>query len=245
MLVEDCAANERLSLRRVRTALAHLRSFFAFSRALDITTDRINVCVRTRREEHAAPAAIKHEQAVLRRAFTRAIKAGHLAVRPAFPAITVHNTRTGFVERAEFEAVRAELPDALQAVATFAYLTGWRKREMLSLRWCDVDLTAGVMRLEPRTKKNVKVGPSPSPRCRTWLRCSGSGWRRQPQSNASRASLCLGYFTETASRSGSTTAPSARLAIAPGSPAASCTTSAARPSATLNARACRARWRCS
>jgi integrase len=154
MLVEDYTANERKSLRRVHTALTHLRPFFAFSRALNITTDRLNVYVSTRREEHAAPATIKQELALLRRAFTLAIKAGHLAVRPAFPTITVHNTRTGFFERAEFEAVRDALPGAMQAVATFAYLTGWRKQEILGLQWSDVDLTAGVMRLEPGTTKN-------------------------------------------------------------------------------------------
>ena len=155
MLLEDYAANERKSLRHARTSLTqHLQPFFAFARALDITTDRLNGYVRMRREEHAAPATIKQELAILRRAFTLAIKAGHLAVRPAFPTITVHNTRTGFFERADFEAVREALPAALQAVATFAYLTGWRKQEILDLRWSDVDLTAGIMRLEPGTTKN-------------------------------------------------------------------------------------------
>ena len=156
MLVEDYTANERKSLRRVQTALTHLRPAFAFSRALDITTDRLNVYVSTRRAEHAAPATIKQELALLRRAFTLAIKAGHLAVRPAFPTITVNNTRTGFFERAEFEAVRDALPEAMQAVATFAYLTGWRKQEILGLQWRDVDLTAGVLRLEPGTTKNME-----------------------------------------------------------------------------------------
>jgi integrase len=37
----------------------------------------------------------------------------------------------------------------------FAYITGWRlKSEVLSLRWSQVDLNAGEVRLEPGTTKN-------------------------------------------------------------------------------------------
>ena len=36
----------------------------------------------------------------------------------------------------------------------FAYLTGWRKREVLGLRWAQVELDAGWVRLEPGTTKN-------------------------------------------------------------------------------------------
>jgi integrase len=36
----------------------------------------------------------------------------------------------------------------------FAYLTGWRKGEVQGLTWRQVDLRAGVVRLEPGTTKN-------------------------------------------------------------------------------------------
>ena len=39
----------------------------------------------------------------------------------------VDHTRRGFFEAAEFEAVREALPVALRGVATFPYLTGWRR----------------------------------------------------------------------------------------------------------------------
>ena len=64
------------------------------------------------------------------------------------------NVRTGFFEEPEFRAVLAHLPPELQPVAEFAYLTGWRKGEVLSLTWPQVDFGAGIVRLEPGTTKN-------------------------------------------------------------------------------------------
>ena len=91
---------------------------------------------------------------MLKRAFTIARKNGQHTGRLEYILGAVDNARQGFFERAEFEAVRAELPEALRPVMTFAYLTGWRKREILNLRWRDVDFTAGMVRLEPGTTKN-------------------------------------------------------------------------------------------
>ena len=36
------------------------------------------------------------------------------------------NVRTGFFEREMFEAVRDRLPEELQPMIMFAYITGWR-----------------------------------------------------------------------------------------------------------------------
>jgi integrase len=46
------------------------------------------------------------------------------------------------------------LPDYLQPVATFAKYTGWRKQNILDLRWNQVDLNARTVRLNPGTTKN-------------------------------------------------------------------------------------------
>jgi integrase len=36
----------------------------------------------------------------------------------------------------------------------FAYLTGWRKGEIISLKWTDVDRDAGAIRLRPEAAKS-------------------------------------------------------------------------------------------
>jgi integrase len=66
-----------------------------------------------------------------------------------------NNVRTGFFDRESFDALRRHLPEAVQPVVTFAYVTGWRiKSEILPLQWRQVDLDAGTVRLDPGTTKN-------------------------------------------------------------------------------------------
>jgi integrase len=49
--------------------------------------------------------------------------------------------------------VVAALPDYLRDFTRFAYLTGWRKGEIISLKWTDVDWGAGAIRLRPEVAK--------------------------------------------------------------------------------------------
>jgi integrase len=64
------------------------------------------------------------------------------------------NVRTGFFEHGEFVAFRNALPDYFKPVVTFAYYTGWRKQEILSLKWNQVDLSMRTVRLNPGSTKN-------------------------------------------------------------------------------------------
>jgi integrase len=122
--------------------------------APDITSDRVAAYAHARQAEGAAPATIRYELACLRRACNIAVRAGKMTQRPYFPTISVDNARKGFFERAEFEAVIKELPEALRSFARFLYLTGWRAGEAKGLTWAGVDFDAGVVRLEPGVTKN-------------------------------------------------------------------------------------------
>ena len=145
----------RRSTRRVQTAKEHLSRVFAGARAVEITAPRLEAYALARTgNEHAASASVKYELAILRRAFSIAVKQGVLAIRPAFPTIRVDNVRTGFFEAAELKAVVAELPEPLRNVARFAYHTGWRSGEIRSLTTADVDWTAKTVRLEGARSKN-------------------------------------------------------------------------------------------
>jgi len=138
----------------MKTSLSALREFFGPSYARDITLDRLDVYVAARLDAGVMPASIRSDLAILRRAFRLAARAGK-AIVPPFPSLQVNNTRTGFFEREDFEAVRSHLPEPIQGVMTFAYCTGWRVRsEILPLQWKQIDWTAGTVRLEPGTTKN-------------------------------------------------------------------------------------------
>jgi integrase len=63
--------------------------------------------------------------------------------------------RKGFFEREQFEAVRRQLPPALQPIATVEYLTGWRNcSEVYRLTWAHVSFGDAMVRLDPGMAKN-------------------------------------------------------------------------------------------
>ncbi len=65
--------------------------------------------------------------------------------------------RKGFFERMECDAVLAKLPEYLRAPMTFAYQVGWRvMSEVLPLKWEQMDLEVGTVRLEVGTTKTKK-----------------------------------------------------------------------------------------
>jgi integrase len=151
---QEYKANARKSIIRMQTGLKPLRLHFETFLARDITFDRLNSYIATRLASDIAPASVRYELSVLRRAFRLAQKAGK-AICPPFPTLSVHNTRTGFFEREDFEAVLTHLPPEIRPIMIFAYLTGWRTRsEILPLTWRQVDLTVGTVRLEPGATKN-------------------------------------------------------------------------------------------
>jgi integrase len=78
---------------------------------------------------------------------------------PKIPKLQEHNVRVGFFDEAMLEAIRARLSPPLQAVVTFACVTGWRiPSEVLPLKWRQVDRTKEEIRLDPGTTKN-QAGP--------------------------------------------------------------------------------------
>lgn len=61
---------------------------------------------------------------------------------PYFPFFRADNRRTGFFETDQVERLLRELPAPIADATEFAYLSGWRKGEILPLRWEAVDRAA-------------------------------------------------------------------------------------------------------
>ena len=153
ILLDDYKANGRQSIRRAKSSTQNLRRFFADSRAIDITEDRLNTYIVFRQEEKAANATINRELAALKRAFRLAgRKVGQL---PRFRMLRENNARKGFFEAEQFRAVLQHLPEHLKPVFEVAYITGWRvSSELLTRKWQHVDLENGWLRLDPGESKN-------------------------------------------------------------------------------------------
>jgi integrase len=102
------------------------------------------------------PGTINRELAVLRAALM--LGARHTRPKvdrvPYIPQLRGNNPRQGFFEHEEYGAVLAQLPEYLRPVVTFAYHTGWRKEEVLSLTSAQVDLMQGTVRLNRGMRKN-------------------------------------------------------------------------------------------
>ena len=158
----------------------HLTPYFGTMRMVAITTTEIRayivkrqkdtVLVRKARrwqspdrrwhheDESRRPvsnAEINRELTTVKRMFSLAIQAGKLHHKPHIPLLAENNTRTGFFELDQFRSVLAHLPEEIQPIVTFAYITGWRiASEVLPLEWRHVDFTGGEVRLDPGTTKN-------------------------------------------------------------------------------------------
>jgi integrase len=139
-----------------------VRFFGEKERAVAITTQRLAAYLNARTEAGAAASTVRNEMNALKPAFNLARKQGVLLPNelPAFPTIRVLNTRQGFFERAEHEALRAALPPDEGDVCEFMFWTGWRKSEVLALRWKDVDEAAGVIRIETSPGRACPSGSS-------------------------------------------------------------------------------------
>lgn len=117
----------------------------------------ITVYTKARLEHGAANATANRELSALKRMYSLAIQGGRLQHMPHIAMLREQNVRTGFFERDAFEAVRRHLPEDLRGALTFAYITGWRvDSEVMTLQWHQVDLKAGIVRLEPGMTKNAE-----------------------------------------------------------------------------------------
>ena len=135
-----------------RARVAHLETFFGGMLAIAITTATMREYAK-KRLEGATPGTVNRDFGVLSRMFTLAIQAGQLSRRPYIPRLPEAQPRQGFMEHGEYLTLRKHLPPDHQDVLDFGYLTGWRRGEVLSLEWRDVDREGSVIRLRPEMCK--------------------------------------------------------------------------------------------
>jgi integrase len=183
-VINDYRTNRKRSLDDVERRIEkHLTPFFGNRKMTSITTADIREYIASRQKETTVArkaftftardgtprqvpeqrrtvagvsnAEINRELTALKRMFNLAIQAGKLLQKPHIPFLKEDNVRVGFFEPDQFQSVLQRLPEPVQPVAKFAYITGWRiDSEVLSLEWRQVDFAAGEVRLDPGKTKN-------------------------------------------------------------------------------------------
>jgi integrase len=152
-LLDDYRVRGRKSLADTRYHVQAVRRHLSSLPAIEVTTSKLRGYVAQRLDEGAANATVNRELAALRRAFNLALHDGQVRRVPSFPMLPEHNVRRGFFELDEVERVIGGLPDYLQDLTRFAFLTGWRRGEVTGLRWDMVDLAGRLITL-PTSKNN-------------------------------------------------------------------------------------------
>lgn len=145
-------------LTQFRAHLKPIREAFGDMRAVDVTASRIDDYIDGRLEEdNRAPGTINRETQLLGQAFKLGIRRRQVLTAPHIRRLAENNVRQRFFERAEFEAVVAGLPEYLQDFARFAYICAWRKGQIASLTWSDIDRSAGIVQARAENVKNHRA----------------------------------------------------------------------------------------
>ena len=155
-VLNDYVINGRKSHDHAKRRIdLHLTPAFAGRRLTSVTTDQIAAFTADRLKAGASDAEVNRELAIIKRAYSLAMKAGRIHSRPYVAMLKEHNTRKGFLEPTQFAAVKGHLPVALQPLLEFGYLTGRRlASEVMPLEWRQVDWQGRVVRLDPNTTKS-------------------------------------------------------------------------------------------
>lgn len=157
--IQDYRINERKSADRTQYSLKHLDREFKGEKVVKITTPRVKAYTVKRLDQGAANATVNRELAALKRMLNLGYQQTppKVAMIPHIPMLKERNVRKGFFEHGDFLALLAELPPHHRSMVTFAYKSGWRKSEILTLTWSQVDRDQWIVRLEPGESKNEEA----------------------------------------------------------------------------------------
>ncbi len=150
----------------------HLEPALGKVRAIEFGSQHIKRYIAQRRQEGGADGTINRELSVLRRGFSLAARQDPPLVTrsPFIPRLAESNVRTGFINAEQYSKLRDALPGHLKALFVIGYHTGARLGELRQIRWDQVDLMAGEIRLAGPQTKNRRPRTLPVyGEMRTWI----------------------------------------------------------------------------
>jgi len=139
----------------------HLLRHLGVHRAFSLTLKDIDA-YRTRRLGESTPrrtqptcATLDREVELLKRILNYAVACGTLPSNPVANAKLLRkpNVRRVVLDEAAFQRLFEASEESLKPILLVAFDTGMRQREILDLRWEQVELREGVIRLAPQDTK--------------------------------------------------------------------------------------------
>ncbi len=159
----------------LRSHLKPVRKRFGGIKAVALSAAQVERFARDQLAAGKARATVNRQVGALKQALNLARKQRRLREIPYIPRLHEDNARQGFFERADFERVAKHLPEPVDDIARFGYLTGWRKGEILPLRWEQVDREGREIRLATSKNRRGRVLPIDGELAELLLR----RWRRR------------------------------------------------------------------
>jgi len=146
--------NSKLSPQNC-SLLAGARKEFGSKTATDLTAEVIEKYIKRRKAEAARNATINRTLEVVRRAY----KFGKAKLPDMVLLSEKGNARKGFFSEEEFRLLHAHLPADLKDFCRFAYLTGWRRNEIRTLSWSDIESNTARLRSENSKNRESRCVP--------------------------------------------------------------------------------------
>jgi integrase len=113
----------------------------------------------TFRGGHPSPATVDRETALLKRCINYKVECGDLVRNPiaSVPLLHVPNTRDMVLKGTMLDRIKKEAPPAFAPVIEFGRETGLRRTELRFLRWEQIDLAVGCLRLSAKETKTEQA----------------------------------------------------------------------------------------
>ncbi len=143
---------------RVGSHVKALKDGIGHFRAVELNKKFVQSYMRQRQALKRANATINNELQLLRQAYKISEAVGD---GPKVRRLPENNAREGFFEKAEIETLIGKLPEDLQDFTRFGYLVGWRKGEIASLRWSELDTEGRTLNLRHTESKNREARKIP------------------------------------------------------------------------------------
>lgn len=161
---EKLSKRDNRSWKSDRSRAAHLSRHLGAELAATLTRANVEAYRNRRfsettvRGKKPSPATLDREIELLKRALNFAVACGELDANPlaGTPMLNVPNVREVTLSEADLERLLDVAEEPLRTVLLIAYDTGFRKQEVLGLRWSKIDQRAGCVRLTAADTKSKK-----------------------------------------------------------------------------------------